>query len=154
MFSKEERKAVHTEFWKGFKSFGSKHKNAEGKRLNWLRYPTRIKQIYLRLHADNRIARISIEIQDKDEGIRELIWDQFQELKTVLDKEMPTQGVWDKNAFNAANQPIYRIYWQLNNVNMYKKQDKETIYTFFIEHLKGFDRFFIDFKEVLYGLTK
>tara|TARA_B100000508_G_scaffold24343_1_gene17488 strand:- start:18593 stop:19057 length:465 start_codon:yes stop_codon:yes gene_type:complete len=154
MFSKEERKAIHTSFWKRFKSKATQHKNAEGKRINWLNYPTKLKQIYIRLHADNNLARFSIEIQDKDPGIRDLIWEQFEELKKVLENEMPATGVWNKNAFNAANQPIYRISWEIENVNMYDRKDEEKIFNFFIDHLHGFDRFYVDFREVLFGLLK
>lgn len=154
MFSKEERKAVHTAFWKRFKSFGSRHKNAENKRLNWLKYPTGLKQIYVRLSCDNHQARFAIEVQDKDEGIRELIWDQLQELKKVLADQMPSEGIWDEQALNEAGQPIYRIYWHQENVNMYKKEDEERIFRFFMDLLMGFDRFYVEFKEVLFGLIK
>lgn len=154
MFTKEERKEVHTLFWKQFKSFGSKRQNAEGKRINWLNYPTRLKQIYIRLTCDNHHARFSIEIQDKDEGIRQLIWDQLEELKVVLESEMPEPGLWDKNAYNVAGQEIYRVYWHIDNVNMYRTEDQQKIFDFFMNHLIGFDKFFVEYRDVLFGLLK
>lgn len=154
MFSKEERKEIHEGFWKRFKSYTSKLRNEDGRRINWLNYPTSLKQIYVRLHADNQCARFSIEIQDKDEGVRDLIWEQFHELQKVMENEMPEPGVWSTNAFNLANQPIYRISWTLDDVNMYKTHDEEAIFEFYKKHLIGFDKFYTDFKEVLFGLLK
>ena len=154
MFSKEERKEIHQAFWKRFKTELSTTKNAEGKRINWLNYPTKLKQIYVRLHADNKCARFSIDIQAKDEGIRDLIWDQFIELKKVFEIEMTTEGIWSKEAYNAAGQNIYRISWEIDNVNMYERLDEERIFRFFGEHLMSFDRFYVEFREVLFGLLK
>lgn len=154
MFSKEERKEIHQAFWKRFKSHAAKNRNAEGKRINWLNYPTNLKQIYVRLHADNKCARFSIDIQDKDEGIRDLIWEQFSELKKVLENEMPDSGIWNTMAFNLANQPIYRISWELKDVNMYNSDDEKQIFDFFVKHIQGFDRFYVEFREVLFGLLK
>ena len=110
--------------------------------------------MYVRLHADNHHARFSIDIQDKDAGIRDLIWEQFTELRKVLESEMPQEGIWNKDAYNAAGQPIYRISWTINDVNMYDEKNEGVIFTFFEEHLKGFDRFYVEFKEVLFGLLK
>lgn len=154
MFSKEERKEIHQAFWKRFKSKVSNDKNAEGKRVNWLNYPTKLKQIYVRLQSNNSEAMFSIDIQDKDEGIRDLIWEQFIELKKVFQSEMPSECIWNKEAYNAAGQHIYRISWTLKDVNMYEALDEERIFTFFDEHLKGFDRFYVEFRDVLYGLLK
>lgn len=154
MFSKEERKEIHQGFWKRFKSKVSNEKNAEGKRINWLNYPTKLKQIYVRLQADNKSAQFSIDIQDKDEGIRELIWEQLTELKKVLESEMPDGGIWNKEAYNAAGQHIYRISWKLEEVNMYEPLDEEQIFLFFHKHLKGFDRFYVEFRDILFGLLK
>ena len=154
MFSKEEKKELNSAFWKRFRTFSAKERNAEGKRINWLNYPVRIKQIYIRLHADHSYAKFSIDIQDPDEGIRNLIWEQFIELRKVMEAEMPSSGYWSKSALNAANQPIYSISWELEKVSMYSKEDEQQILSFFMQHLKGFDHFFVEFRDVLYGLVK
>lgn len=154
MFSKEERKAVNADFWTRFKEKAGVNKGENGKRINWVNYPTHLKQIYVRLHADTEIARFSIDIQDKDEGVRLLIWEQFEELKKVLEQEMIIPGVWEEAAFNTVGQPIFRISWTLENVNMYEKEDQHKIYDFFILLLIRFDRFYSTYDEVLIGLIR
>src|SRR5690554_1618000 len=154
MFSKEERKAVNASFWTRYKEKAGVNKGANGKRINWVNYPTHLKQIYIRLYADTELARFSIDIQDKNEGVRSLIWEQFTELKKVLDQEMQLPALWEENAFNSANQPISRISWTLENVNMYTKEDQHKIYDFFILHSVRFDRFYSTYDEVLIGLLR
>ncbi len=152
MFSKEERKAIHGAYWKKFKSHISRHKSLSGRRVNWINYPTGLKQIYVRLHADNKGARFSIDIQAKDEEIRLLIWEQFFELKKVLHDSMPSEGVWEKRAMNDAGDPIHRIRWTIQDVNMYHPEDESRIFEFFKNHLLGFDLFYTTYKDVLFGL--
>lgn len=154
MFSKEELKEKNTTFWNAFKAISKKHQSSEGRRINWVNYPTHVKPLYIRLHADQNTARFSIEIQDKDEGIRNLICEQFTELKKVLEAEMPRKGNWIENAENSAHQEIGRIYWEINGVNMYTLKDHKKIFNFLMEHLLGFDRFYAVYKEIVIGLIR
>lgn len=154
MFSKEERKVVNEAFWTRFKEKAGVNKGASGKRINWVNYPTHLKQIYVRLHADTELARFSIDIQDKNSGVRMLIWEQFEELRKVLEKEMIIPGVWEEKALNSVGQEISRISWTLDDVNMYAKEDQHKIYDFFILLSVRFDRFYSEFDEVLIGLIR
>ncbi len=58
--------------------------SAEGETTNWINYKTGIRHLYFRMQADNRQARIAIELNHPDAGIRELFWEQLRELKTLL----------------------------------------------------------------------
>lgn len=152
MLSKEDRKAYHSSFWSALKKEMNKLPSQSGKRINWLNYPTKIKPIYIRLHADNNSARFSIDIQYKDEDIRLLIWEQFEELKKVLENEMG-EGTWSVLSHNAAGQEISQISWTKEGLNMYKSTDVPKIISFFKEKLLAFDRFYSTYDEVLKGLV-
>lgn len=153
MFSKEERKALHEEFWDDFKRFINKESNAEGKRIKWLRYPTKVKEIYVRLHIDSKLATFSIDIQAKDEGIRALIWEQFTELKVVLENEMGTDGYWKEIAYNDAGQAISQIKWTLEDLSIYNKNDRDKAFNFFRKHLLSFDQFYCEYADILINLA-
>lgn len=153
MFSKEERKAQHEAFWTAFKRFMNKEANAEGKRIKWLRYPTHVKEIYIRLHVDAQSAVFSIDIQAKDEGVRQIIWEQLTELKVVLENEMGTDGIWKEITFNDAQQEISQINWTLENVNIYKEEDHQTIFNFLKQNLIAFDRFYCEYAAILINLA-
>src|SRR5690554_6372519 len=154
MFSKEERKAINTAFWTRFKEKSGVNKGANGKRINWVYYPTHLKRIYVRLHADTESAHFSTDIQDKDEGVRSLIWEHFIQLKKVLDQEMIIPAVWEEKAYNSANQPISTIAWPLEDVNMYEKEDHQKTYDFFILLSLRLDRFYSTYEDILIGLLK
>lgn len=154
MFSKEEQKTLNAAFWTRFKEQAGVNKGASGKRVNWVNYPTHLKQLYVRLHADTEIARFSIDVQAKNEGVRLIIWEQMTELKKVMEEEMNSTGLWQETAQNSAGQAISRISWTLEGVNMYKKEDQNKIFDFFIELLLGFDKFYTTYDEVLIGLVR
>lgn len=154
MFSKEEQKKLNAAFWTKFKEQAGVNKGVSGKRINWVNYPTHLKQLYIRLHADTVIARFSIDIQAKDQGIRSIIWEQMTELKKVMEEEMNTKGLWEETAYNSANQLISRISWTLEDVNMYVKEDQDKIFNFFIPLLVGFDKFYTTYDDILIGLVR
>lgn len=154
MFSKEEQKSLNAAFWTRFKEQAGVNKSANGKRVNWVNYPTHLKQLYVRLHADTETARFSIDIQAKDQGIRAIIWEQMTELKKVMEEEMNSSGLWEETAYNIAGQEISRISWTLEGVNMYEKADQDKIFGFFIPLLVGFDKFYTTYDEILIGLVR
>ncbi|WP_107038910.1 DUF4268 domain-containing protein [Brumimicrobium mesophilum] len=154
MFTKEEQKTVNAAFWTRFKEQAGVNKGANGKKVNWVNYPTHLKQLYVRLHTDTEIARFSIDVQAKDDGVRAIIWEQMTELKKVMEEEMNSSGLWEETAYNSAGQTISRISWTLEDVNMYVKEDQDKIFGFFIPLLVGFDRFYTTYDEVLIGLVR
>ena len=154
MFSKEERKIYHQAYWSAFKKYMNQYKNSRGKRINWLNYPTHLKEIYVRLHVDNQQAHFSIDIQCKDKEIRLLIWEQFEELRKVLENEMDDQGQWSKIAYNSAGQEISQIIWEINKVNIYQQNDQPIVFDFLKNKLISFDTFYQTYKDILIGLLK
>jgi hypothetical protein len=154
MYSKEERKAIKQGFWKGFKSEMNKIPSSTGKRINWINYPTKLKILYVRCDADTEKATFSIDIQVKDPGVREIIWEQFLELKVVLEQEIGSSGTWLTEAKNAAGQSINSIRWELEGVNVFQPLDRKKIYSFFKEKLVGFDAFYQEYNEILFTLVK
>jgi len=154
MFTKEEQKTINAAFWTRFKEQAGVNKGATGKRINWVNYPTHLKQLYVRLHADTEIARFSIDVQAKDDKVRAIVWEKMIELKKVMEEEMNTSGLWQETAHNVAGQSISRISWTLENVNMYNKEDQNKIFGFFIPLLVGFDRFYSTYDDILIGLVR
>lgn len=141
MLGKEERKEWVTNFWEGYKKYMKKTVSARGPHVAWINYPTNVKSIYFRYIVDGKQAKVAIEIQAKDPGIRELHWEQFIELKKILEGYFGDALIWEKEEFNQANKPISQIYVQLENVNLYSKDDHEKIYAFLKENMVKLDEF-------------
>lgn len=155
MLTKEEKKVINQQFWNGFKLFMRGIPSANGKRMNWLNYPTDVKILFLRLEANTRYARVSFDIQAKDSGVRSIIWEQMEELKAVLTNAMQgDSGTWEFEYSNSSVSSYSTIHWELDNVNYLREKDHEVIYSFFKEKLIGFDDFYQNFKDILILLIK
>jgi hypothetical protein len=153
MLSREEQKAINTFFWNGFKEFTKKVKSSNGRRINWLSYPSDVNDVYIRLHADTRIIGVFFDIQPKDQGVREIIWEQMTELKKVMESTMNIKGEWMETLFLEDGRTISRISWTKSGLNYLNEDDRLEIYTFLRDTLKAFDNFYQEFKEILINLT-
>ena len=154
MFSKEEARQINYTFWNGFSEYMSKTRSSNGRKINWLNYPSDVKSIYIRLEADLKGVRINLDIQHKDDELRALIWEQMTELKVVLEDITCSKPTWNENYYYLNKQYISRIYWEENTLNFYKSQDREMIYIFLKNKLIKFDLFYQEYKEILMSLTK
>lgn len=154
MLSKEEVKIKNIEFWTDFKKFMSKSKSSKGKKINWLSYPTEIKNIYLRLQTSKNEVSVNLDFQFKDESIRSIFWEQMYELKNVLEERMGVDGIWIEKCYSETIPIFSRIQWRKENLNYLNKYDKTEIFKFFQEKLIAFDEFYQNFKEILLFLAK
>lgn len=148
MFGKEERKEFVTNFWEGYKKYMKKSTSLRGNHIPWINYPTNVKSIYFRYYVDQNHAKVVIEIQDKDPGIRELHWDQFIELKKILEGFFEDQLIWKEEAINQANKPCSQIYIELPEVNLYSSDDHQKIYAFLKENMVKLDEFWETYYDI------
>lgn len=153
MLPKEERKAWNEAFWAGFKAHMRACLSYSGKRVNWLNYPTQVKNTYLRLVCDGKQVAICYDIQFKDPGIQAIFWEQLTELKVVLESNMSITTFWEPQYVNNEGQTIGRISWYLEGANFYNQQNWPQIYAFFKKHLREFDVFYQEFNEILITLV-
>ena len=154
MLSKTELREKNILFWNEFTSYMSSDRSSNGKKMNWLNYPTDIKYIFLRLEADKFGARIHFDIQAKDTGVRAVIWEQMEELKKVLSDSMGDSGIWMPEYSTNEIAAFSRIKWEITDVNFFVEDDKQKIFSFFREKLIAFDEFYQNFKEILILLVK
>jgi hypothetical protein len=152
MLSKEEQKEKNSIFWGNFKNSMKKNTSSAGRRVNWLSYPTEAKELYLRLHADGKSCALNFDIQCKDDGVREVVWEQMGELKTVLLLEMAEEGDWIENFATPDGRTISRITWQRSDLNYFREDDIPRIYDFLEEKIVAFDRFYQEYKDILIQL--
>ncbi len=149
MYSKEDKKALNQLFWDGFKKEMRQYNSREKQNVKWLNYPTGIKHVYLRLHADENGAFLNYDIQLKDDSIRELFWDQCLELKTVLENAMDTPTLWSQNLVSPEGFSFNRIQWASGEFDFYNEADWKDLYAFLKKTVISFDAFYQEFKDVL-----
>jgi len=153
MYSKEEIKEIRTEFWNDFKKHMQQFRSSNGRRMNWLNYPSEVPNVYIRLHADNRGISFSFDIQGKDEGIRAILWEQMTELKVMLESEMGDEGEWIADAYSETAGDFCSIRWSKEGLRFFNPNNKEEIFAFFEERLLKFDIFYQEFKDILINLA-
>jgi len=148
MFSKEEAKNLTTLFWTSFGKYMKKHTVQFGKGKKWVNYKTGVKAVYFRMRADKRTSSISIDIQHQDEGIRELYYAQFEELKRVF-TDLAGEWTWEKRIYNEYGHPISKIYVEIDGVNIFNKDTWQTSFQFFEKYIVPLDEFWESFNEVI-----
>ena len=155
MYGKEESIALRKLFWTSFGKYIGHNRNAAGRKIKWLNYRTGVKNIYFRLEVDKRKARVCIDLQHSDEGIRALFYEQFLEVKTVFtDITKTSEWIWLDYYCNEYNKEMSRIYVEIENVNLYDKSTWNTIFPFFSKHLLAVDEFWEEFKDLFKELEK
>lgn len=153
MLSKEERKEKNTRFWESFRKEMRPIKSSNGRSINWINYPTDVKDVYLRLHSDSKSTRISFDIQPKDDGIRSILWEQMTELKVVMEEETG-KAIWNEFDRVFAGRNVSSIQWENPDLNFFKDEDVPKIKAFLKEKLIAFDSFYQEFKEILVLLAE
>lgn len=144
MYTKEEKRTIKTEFWNTFGVLMKKH-NKEFGRVKWANYKSHVKDIYFRLDFTEKKASFSIELQHRDDEIREIFYDQFLELKKVLTDSVKYDLVWEPLVFNKFDYPISRISCELPSVRLYNKDHWRDVFQFFESNMVGLHRFWTDF---------
>jgi hypothetical protein len=154
MLSKEERKARNTAFWSDFKKVMRSYSSSNGKRMNWIAYPSDVKYIYIRMETDNHSTRLCFDIQAKDPGVRSILFEQMTELKKVLESTMNLETQWIEEFQTKEGISISRIMWEDRTLNFYQDEDWPKIMEFLKMRLIEFDEFYQEFKDILVALAE
>ena len=144
VYSKAETTQLRQAFWTAFGQYMAPVPAAEGGPTHWINYKTGLKHVYFRMQADNRQATIAIELTHPDAGIRELFFEQFREVKTVLHEALGEDWTWDPAATDAHGQPLARIYRELRPVNLFDQNDWPALISFFKPRMIALDAFWAD----------
>jgi hypothetical protein len=148
MYSKREATQLRQEFWTAFGQYMAPVLSAEGEKINWTNYKTGEKNIYFRLHADNKTASVAIEIAHKDEALQALYFEQFRELKTLLQNTLQEEWIWLLHTTSDSGRLISRIYKTINPVSVFNKSDWPQLISFFKQRIIALDEFWNTAKHI------
>ena len=141
MFSKEEAAVIRKDFWISYgKSFPRK----------WLKYDTKIKGFSFKCYADNKIARVMLDIEPNFEAKRELLYDQVLALKTVLTEEYIPEIIFDQNHYLDTGKCLSRIFVQMDaKFSIYNKNSWGVAFDFFNKEMHQFELFFNEYEDFI-----
>ena len=141
MYSRQEASQLRQEFWTSFGQYMSPVLSAEGEKINWINYRTGEKDIYFKMQANNKKATIGIELTHKDAGIQHLYFEQFAELKKILENSLGEEWTWQLHTADENGKLISRIYTERNGVSIFKKEDWPALISFFKPRMIALDEF-------------
>ncbi len=141
MYSKQEASLLRQQFWTAFGQYMLPVLSAEGEKINWINYKTGEKDIYFRMDAGNKKASIAIELLYKDEDLRALYFEQFQQLKAALHKALGETWAWQMHTRDERGKLISRIYTEEVNVSIFNKEDWSKLISFFKSRIIALDEF-------------
>lgn len=144
MYTKEQASQLRLAFWTAFGQYMSPIPSAEGLKANWSNYKTGIKHVYFRMYADQRRAFISIELTHPDEGIQELYFQQFEELKNMLHDGLGEEWQWEPRSPDEHGKIISRICREISSVNLFNREDWPKLISFFKPRIMALDAFWSD----------
>lgn len=152
MFSKEEYHQLKIQFWQELMERLDKKRNPFGSKVSWANYNTRVKGLFFRMEADEEGARLCIDLQFKDDGVREVFYEQFQEFQDMLNQRLANLQ-WYESYEHSNGLTITRIAAELNDVRLSRKDDWPKMHEFFIRNFTKLDAFWVEFGEVFQQLN-
>ena len=141
MYSREEAKKLKEQFWTSFGQYMALELSSDGDKVNWVNYKTGVKHLYFRMDVSNKVAHIMIEINHPDDGIRELMFAQFLEIKHLFEDTLQEEWEWDKVYYDESGKITSRISKSLDRVSVFKKEDWSSLISFFKPRIIALDEF-------------
>jgi hypothetical protein len=140
MFSKEEATLLRKEFWTSFgKSFPRK----------WLLYNTQVKGFSLKFVAGRKNAAVCIDIENPDELVNLLYYDQMLSLKVLLETDIP-QIIFNDEFELDSGKTIHRIYVPFEGkFSIHNKNTWRTCFEFFVETMPKFENFYHEYEDII-----
>jgi hypothetical protein len=146
LYSKEQASTLKQAFWTAFGQYMALQPTADGAKVNWVNYKTGFKHLYFRMNADQRTARIAIEIAHTDLGVQELMFEQFKAYKNILVSGIGEEWDWALHAQDEFGKTISSISKSIDDVNIFKQEDWPKLISFFKPRIMALDEFWSDAK--------
>ncbi len=139
MLTKEERKKLNTDFYTALGVMMKHYPSETGRKIKWTNYKTGVKDIFVRMYTDHNGATFSIDLQHRDKGVRELMWEQLEEFKMLLESELGEELIWHENYMLPNGMEISRVEVKLQQGSLFDKSTWLEILSFYKRNLLGFD---------------
>lgn len=142
MYSKEEARRVKADFWVGF---------AESTTRKWILYDTKIKDVAFKFYIDNKKAQVSLEIEPKNEELRIIYFQKIESLKELLLEYLP-DVIFEQDYYLLNGKVLSKIWVEIDNVSVNKKDSWQTVFDFFIEKMNAFELFYYEHEDYIKDL--
>lgn len=147
MYNRQEASLMRKKFWTSFGQYMRPVTGASGEMLNWLNYKTGIRHIYFRMDVTSNAASIAIELRHTDVVMRQHSFEQFQQLKTMLEQTTGEEWNWQLHQHDEDGNIVSNINKTLKHVNIYTEADWPEIISFLKPRIIALDEFWVKVKD-------
>jgi hypothetical protein len=151
MYSRDEASRIKHEFWTTFGRYMRPILSAEGMKISWVNYHTRLKDVYFRMDAGKKSAMISISIEHSDPELQELHYEQFLQFRDLLHSVLEEEWKWDLQV-PVDGKVISRIYTELHGFSVFNKDHWPELISFFKPRIIALDSFWENARYSFEGL--
>ncbi|NJM94763.1 MAG: DUF4268 domain-containing protein [Cytophagales bacterium] len=144
MYKREAASELRQAFWTAFGQQMAQILSAEGLPVNWINYRTRVKHVLFRTQAEGNQAWVSIDIVHPDPGLRDLLFDQFEEFKILLHSTLGEEWIWDRSFADELGHFRAKIYTRRQGISVLDQQHWPVLMDFFRPRLVALDAFWAD----------
>lgn len=141
MFSRQESSKLRKEFWTAFGHYMKPVPSSEGEKINWLNLKTGKKNVVFKLDAGSNSALIAIKILHQDPGIQQLYYEQFLQVKNLLQDSLKEEWRWLLHSNDENGKVISNIFKELDSVSVFNKADWPALISFFKPRIIALDEF-------------
>jgi len=153
LYSKDEAARLRQQFWISFGQYMKPVPSASGYPVNWINYKTGVKNIFFKMDVDTKKATISIQLSHPDAGIRELVFNQFEEFRLMFRNTVNEEWDWLQDTTDEYGKTVSQIAITLEKVNIYNQQHWPELISFFKPRIIALDEFWDNVKPVFESLS-
>ena len=151
MYSKEEAALLRKEFWIAFDVYSRKYL---GPNQKWITYDTGIKDFVLKFDVNRDYARVLLAIENKNEDKRFDVFVKLKEYEMLYSDILGENWIWDEQLIVGNVKEVCALYTQLDNVNIYKKENWSAIFEFMANNMFKLEKSFVEVKPFIEEFVK
>lgn len=149
MYSKDELKQLKLEFWESFAAFCEVQPFLRGRKKIWTLYDTKVKGVELKFDANRQGAYVILEVNHRREDLRLEMFEKLTWYKEALERDFPDGLIWDICFVRETGKEVARIYTREEGIDLHRRQDWGTFFTFMVRQMYLLERNFMEIAEYL-----
>ncbi len=150
MYSKEDIKKLHIDFWELFRKRCAVHPVLQQKKKNFILHRTKIRGVAFRFDVNRKNAKVILEIHHRNEDTRLMAFEIIERYKVILEEGFENGLTWEfYHQREDSGQEVCRIFTMLENVDIHNRNQWPDIYNFFIENMLRMEENFAQISDIV-----
>ena len=149
MYSKEELKQLKKDFWEGFGVYCSMIPKLKRRKSKFMLYNTKMKGVEMKFDATREGAFVILEINLHDPKKRLEKFEQFEQHKSILEKQFSEGLIWDFAYIRECGTEVCRIYTKKTGIDLHRRIQWMEFYQFMSTEMLKLEKGFMVVKEAI-----